>query len=191
MSEEPTQEEREAMFAEEQPTGAKAPVVEFHSIQSMAAEELKKLPRADAYITHQKRFSRQSDVRSDVYYADIAFDSRTIYHLPLSVVQYGLIATATGKDYVPDQFHEKVPVRVVKTHYKDRSFLVIDIYLCEDVRVSNIAEKDFATLFEKRLVSGQIAPEFKPMERTALQKEAFFPVDDAEPKAEGEGDQAE
>jgi len=166
-----------------------APVKEaeaaFHSIQAMTPDEIKALPRADAYITHQKRYSRQSEVRSDVYYADIAFDSRAIYHVPLSVVQYGLICTATGKEYVPDQFREQAPVRIVKNHYKDRVFYVIDVYLCDDVRVSGVADKDFALLLEKRLAMGQVDAKFEPIERTASEKDAFFQDPSAKEEPEG------
>jgi hypothetical protein len=189
--EEIDQETKEEMFREPDPTAPKAPEAaaavepEFHSVQAMTPEEIKALPRADAYITHQKRFSRESDVRSDVYYCDVAFDSRTILHLPLTVVQYGLIATSTGKDYVPDQFHARVPVRVMKNHYNDRTFYVVDVLLCEDVRISTIAEKDFALLLEKRLGSGQVDPKFTPTERVCTENDVLFaeantPVENAE-----------
>ena len=184
--EEIDQETKEEMFKEPEPAATKTAEPEFHSIQALTPEEIQLLPRADAYVTHKKTLSRETDVRSDAYYADVAFDSRTILHLPLSAVQYGLIVTATGKEYVTDQFHARVPVRIMKNFYKDRVFYIVDVLFCNDVRISTEVDKDFALLLEKRLALGQVEPKFTPIERLCTEKDVLFPeaVASAE-KAEG------
>lgn len=143
----------------------------INSIKFLKPEEINSMPMAAFDVTRSVITVKDTEIKRDVYSAEVKLGRLTKFKINLSSDDFALLCYFTKKPldgYIPNQFSTQAHVRIVETKWPERgekkahSSYIIQVYLDEDLKWEfDITDTQFLKNFLKGVEAG-VLKEFAP-----------------------------